>query len=476
MNERDVDDGSPVDVNDILDQQRFGAPALVFLVIATSAMIADGFDISAMGYIAPELIRHWHVAPAALVPVLTAGIFGLLLGAPLLGWVGDRFGRKKAMVATLALVGVFSVLSAAATNLAEFAVLRFATGIGLGGLIPNVIALAAEVAPKRMRGVFIVIVNFGVPAGFALPGWVAALLVPTHGWQSIFLVGGVLPLLVGLSALLFMPESVRYLIQRGDREDEVRRRLVAMVGPGGRLPATKFAASAPQPVLRRSGSPSVLFTDGLAFVTPVLWLVLAANQFTNFFVLGWLPTLLQASGASTASAGINASMFSLGGIVGGFAIMSTIDRFGAIPLVVLFLLGAPTVAAIGFAHVPPAYIGIVIAGAGFCVTGNNFGLGAVLGLTYPTPLRAKGVGWAQAAGRIGALAGQTVGGMLLARHLSLHDVFLAPACALIVGAGASGLLVRLCLHRYGGYRLDDALLIQSASTVPAEAEPTPRPA
>ena len=466
MNEGNVQ--RPVaNVNDLLDRQEIGAPAVVFLVLTALAMVADGFDISAMGYIAPELVKHWHVAPAALVPVLTAGIIGLLVGAPLLGWFGDRFGRKKAIVATLAVVGVFSIITMTATDLRAFTALRFVTGVGLGGLIPNVVALAAEVAPKRMRGVFIVIVSFGVPAGLALPGWVAALFVPTYGWQAILLVGGIMPLLIGSAVLLFVQESIRYLIQRGDREDEVRRRLVAMFGAKVDLPPTTASISAPQPALRLSGSPNVLFTEGLALVTPVLWLTLAANQFTNFFVVSWLPTLLQASGASTASAGINASLFSLGGLVGGVVIMLTIDRFGAVPLVILFLLGAPAVAAIGFAHVPPAYIGAVIAGAGFCVTGNNFGLNAVLGLAYPTPLRSKGTGWAQAAGRAGAVVGQVVGGALLARHLSLHEVFLAPACALIIGAGASGVLVRLCLRRYGGYRLDDTLLIHSTPAVTA---------
>ncbi len=250
MNEGNVEH-SAAHVSDLLDQQDIGAPAVVFLVITALAMVADGFDISAMGYIAPELVKHWHVAPAMLVPVLTAGVFGLLLGAPLLGWFGDRFGRKKAIVTTLALVGAFSIITMAATNLHEFTALRFVTGVGLGGLIPNVVALAAEVAPKRMRGIFIVIVSFGVPAGLALPGWVAALFVPTYGWQAILLVGGIMPLLIALAVLLFVQESIRYLIQRGDREDEVRRRLVTMFGADAKLPPPTVSMAAPQLALRR---------------------------------------------------------------------------------------------------------------------------------------------------------------------------------------------------------------------------------
>ncbi len=410
--EKPVNDSAALELDDLVDGQKVGAPAAMFLVIATLVMLSDGFDLSAIGYVGPELVKEWHIAPSQLVSVFSAGIFGLLFGAPLFGFVGDRFGRKKAILIGLCMFGGLTLATMAATSLPQFVVLRFLTGIGLGGVIPNVIALTAEVAPKRLRGMFIVIVNFGVPAGIALPGLVAAGLVPRFGWQVLLFVGGVLPLAVAVLGLIALPESIKYLANRGNRVEDVRR-LARVLRPDLAIDAsTRFAASARGPA-SAAGSPKRLFAGGLATITPLLWIALAANQMSNFFSLTWLPTLLQSAGASTSQAGVSASLFSIGGLAGGLCLTFIIDRFGVIPLVALFFVGAPLIAAIGMSGLSATEHGMIIAGAGFCVTGINFGMGAVLGTIYPTPVRAMGTGWAQAAGRVGALAAPLVGGALL---------------------------------------------------------------
>ena len=445
-----------MNLDELIDGQKIRTSAIVFLAIATLSMIADGFDISAISFIAPELIKQWHIAPKELVPVFSAGVFGLLFGAPLFGYVGDRFGRKRAVIIILSLVGALTLATMAANSLNQFVVLRFLTGLGLGGLIPNVIALAAEVAPKRRRGVFVIIVNFGVAAGFALPGWVAAVLVPQHGWPVLLLIGGTLALLVAVLVGLFLNESIRFLVQAGDRKAEVNR-LARLLRPDLTVdPRTVFVTSAQTLDVHHNGSPMRLFAGGLAVLTPILWIVLAANQFANFFTLSWLPTLLQASGSTTAQAGADTAMYSVGGLVGGGVLMFLVDRFGVFPIVALFLMGVPIIASVGSSHIPPTMLGAIIACAGFCVTGNNFGMSAILGMIYPTPLRSKGAGWAQAFGRFGALGAQIAGGALLARHLPLREVFLAPALSLVVGAAGSGFLAVLCYRRFGGSRLDEA--------------------
>ncbi len=444
---------SVVDLDSLIDGQKVGRATAVFLLVATLAMLADGFDLSAIGFVAPELVKQWHVAPAALAPVFSAGIFGLLVGAPLLGFVGDRFGRKTALLAGLGIVSVFTLATMAARSLPQFVVLRFLTGIGLGGVIPNVIALTAEAAPRRLRGLFIVIVNFGVPAGIAIPGLTAAALVPRFGWPALLLVGGLLPLLAAMLIALLVPESIKFLAQRGDRDDEVKRLAIRLqpsrpLAADWRVPAARLPATV-------SGSPKGLFADGLGAITPLLWLALAANQMANFFSLSWLPTLLQSLGASTAQAGVNASLFSIGGIAGGVCLTFVVDRLGVIPMVALFLLGIPLMAAIGTPDLPPALFAAVIAGAGFCVTGINFNMSATLGTIYPTSVRSLGTGWAQAAGRIGSLAAPIIGGALLGMHLPTQDLLLAPAAALAVGAVAAGVLAVLCVRRFEGCRLDE---------------------
>jgi MFS transporter, AAHS family, 4-hydroxybenzoate transporter len=443
---------SNIDLNDLVDGQTLRASTIVFVVVATLVLISDGFDLSAMGYVAPELIKAWHVAPHDLVGVFSSGIVGLLFGAPLLSLVGDRLGRKKAILIGLAVFGTASLITMRASSLHQFAVLRFITGLGLGGVIPNVTALVAELVPKRLRGRLLVVVNMGVAAGIALPGFVAAGLVPRFGWPVLLFVGGTFPLAVAILAFFKLPESIKYLAQRSDRDSEMKR-FARVLRPDLAI-GTATRLTSPISLTPR-GSPIALFRAGLGVITPLLWIVVATNQMANFFSLTWLPTLLQSSGSSTSQAGLSASLFSIGGLVSGLCLISVIDRFGVVPLVALFVLGAPFVAAIGISGLPSWEHGLIIAAAGFCVTGINFGSSAVLGIIYPTPIRSTGTGWAQAAGRIGAIAAPIAGGTLLALKVPMQQLPLAPALVLGIGALASLALTVLCVRRFQGLRLDE---------------------
>ena len=440
-----------LDLDEAIDGQAVRVSTIIMLIVATLAMLSDGFDLAAIGYIAPELVKTWHVTRGALVPVFSAGLIGLLVGAPILGFLGDRVGRKTAILTGLAIVAVFTLVTMAATNLTEFAVLRFLTGVGLGGMIPNIVALVAEASPKRLRGRFIVIVNFGVPAGFSLPGLAAGPLVPLYGWPSLLLVGGLLPLLVMVLVAVFSRESLKFMAQRGGQEAKLRRQL-AIIRPDLAPGAVRLRVHAHAPV--PSGSPRGLFLGGLAVITPLLWVALAANQMANFFALTWLPTLLQSAGASTSQAGFNASLFSMGGIVGGVCLTVLVDRLGVLPMVVLFGVGVPLMAAIG-QPLPPFAAAAVIAGAGFCVTGVNFTMSSTLGVIYPTPVRSLGTGWCHAMGRLGSLAAPLVGGLLISLALPLPDLLMVPAASLAVGAVAAVVITVLCVRRFGSLRLSD---------------------
>ncbi len=453
---------SVVDLDELIDGQNIQASVVIFLALAILSVVADGFNIAVMGVVAPELVRNWHISPHAIVPLQLAGVFGLLIGAPSLGSLGDQIGRKRVIVTALLAFGMLALLSMAARSPGPLVALRFLTGLALGGLIPNVIALTAEVAPKRLRGMFIIIVNFGVPAGFALPGVASAALVPIYGWPVLFLVGGLLSLAIGLCAIPLLPESIRYLLNRGDRAAEVTR-LARQLRPDLAIDAhTQFAVA-----VHRSGghggSLRRLFSDGLGVITPLLWIVLAANQFTNFFILSWLPLLLRSIGAGTQRIGLTTTMYSIGGIVGGLALVFIIDQLGVVPIVILFAVGVPVVALIGLPHLSAIAIAGIITFAGFCVTGNNFGINAVLGTLYPTPIRSMATGWGQALGRVGALLAQVAGGMLLSRHVPFGQVFIAPAASLVIAVIAASALGVLCYRRVGGYRLGEATVADAVA-------------
>jgi MFS transporter, AAHS family, 4-hydroxybenzoate transporter len=456
---------SVMNLNDLIDGRTVRASTIVFLVIVVLAMMGDGFDLAAMGFVGPELVKDWHIAPAQLAPIFTAGLVGMFIGAPLLGFLGDYLGRKKTILISLCIYGALTLVSMGARSIFQFEVLRFLIGIGLGGMIPNVLALTAETAPKRLRGTFTIISLFGVPAGIALPGWVAALLVPTYGWPVLLLVGGLLPLTIAVLGFFILPESLKFLVQRGGRDNEVRRiardiRPDLVIGP-----QSSFAIGSKLASVNRS--PAQLFDGGLAIITPALWVALAANQMTNFFTLTWLPTLLQSAGLSTAQAGVNSSMFSIGGLVGGLVLTFIIDRLGILPIVVFFLLGVPLVALIGTPGLSLTTLGMLIAAAGFCVTGNNFGLNAAMVLIYPTPVRSMGAGWAQAIGRLGSLVAPIIGGVLLGMYLPTQELYFVPALSLLVGFIASGIMAICCFRRFNSHRLDES----SAAEMPATANP-----
>ena len=449
-------DIAALDLDDVIECQHFRPYTLGLLAVAALALVSDGFDLSAIGYVGPELVKQWHISATALVPVFSAGIIGLLLGAPLLGFIGDRFGRKRAILTGLMVFGGATLVTALASSVSQLIVLRFVTGLGLGGVIPNIIALTGEIAPKRVRGMFMVLVNFGIPLGIATPGFVAAGLVPRFGWPALPLVGGLLPLVVGAIGYVVLPESLKYLATHGKRQAEIVRYARALRPDLAIASDTRFFVAAPPSATTHSaGSVKGLFSAGLAAITPLLWVALAANQMANFFTLTWLPTLLQSTGSSTAQAGVSASLFAIGGLLGGVFQTLLIDRLGVIPMVLLFVLGTPLIAAIGLSGLTPVEHVAIIAGAGFCVTGINFGMTAALGLLYPTAVRSAGIGWAHAAGRIGALAAPVVGGALLRLNAPVFDLLLAPAAVLGVGALACLALAALCVRRFSGTRLGE---------------------
>ena len=180
---------SSITLSEVIDGQKVGRWIVLLVLIAAMVLITDGFDIATIGYVGPELVKHWALRREQLTPVLTAGTVGLLFGAPLLSFVGDRFGRKTAIMSGLLFFGVVSLATAAATSLTQIAILRFLTGVGLGGVIPNVVALVSEFAPRRLRGRCLVLVTAGVAIGIGLCGRVAGAFVPQYGWQILVIVG-----------------------------------------------------------------------------------------------------------------------------------------------------------------------------------------------------------------------------------------------------------------------------------------------
>src|SRR5580700_3925972 len=191
-----------VQVSHFLDQHGLGAFQIKLIVWSVLLAMIDGYDIGAIAFAAPSLIKEWHVAPKDLGVVLSASNFGVLFGSQIFGWIGDRYGRKTALILANFLFGVLTFAAAYSTNLTELSWLRFLAGLGIGGVIPNVVAINAESAPRHLRATLAIIATGMVPLGGALAGFVGAGLVPQYGWQILFYIGGIVPVVLALAAIM----------------------------------------------------------------------------------------------------------------------------------------------------------------------------------------------------------------------------------------------------------------------------------
>ncbi|HWI38611.1 MAG TPA: MFS transporter [Burkholderiales bacterium] len=435
-----------VAVSTLLDQR--GITSFHVRLIFWSALIAlfDGYDIAAISLAAPHLVREWHVDRAALGPVLSASLVGILFGSMLFGWIGDRYGRKKALLGSLFLFGIFTWLGAHATNLTQMTWLRLIAGFGIGGVIPNMIAINIESAPRRLRGTLGLIATGLVPIGGAVPGFVSAMLVPQHGWPILFYIGGIAPVVIGVLAIFWMPESIKYMtLHESQRANLVK--LIRQLSPGYAVPeGARFVVEDEKQF--PSSNPRYLFRDGLALITPLLWLLFALNLMGFFFLLSWTPTLLTAAKLPPQTAALSIALLQLGGTVGSLALVRWLDRYQFAAITVLFLIAVPVVGALGFIGAGSTKTVLLAACfvAGFCVLGIQSGINVAGALVYPTSLRANGSGWELGVGRIGAIIGPLVGALFVT--MPVQQLYMWSALPFLLGA-----IVCFAIYRLNEARL-----------------------
>jgi len=443
-----------IDVDTVVDGQKFGRFNLGLLVWSFLAMFTDGFEISSLGLAAPHIIREWHVPAAALGPTLSASLVGILVGAPLFGHLGDRYGRRFAIILGCLVFGVTTLAVVATSTTTQIMALRFLTGVGMGGLMPNTVALNSELSPRRLRARLIILMFMGITLGSAAPGFVAAFFVPTHGWKSLFVLGGLVPLAVGVALIFALPESVKYLALRGDRRSQLIATLRRM-RPDLSIPDdAEFAVARSDRPAEKAGLRPI-FSGGLLPITLLLWLCFATALMANYFLNSWMPLLFEAKGIDPADAALVATMYHIGATVGGLAMSFVLDRFGFLAIAAMLALAAPAIMTIGLPGVPTPLLAVFVGLSGFCVLGAQFGANAASGLIYPTAYRAKGAGLAFAVGRFGSVLGPLVGAAMLAMKLALPAMLVVVAAPMLVGAVAALTLAQISRRRFGGLRISE---------------------
>lgn len=422
------------DVSALIDDRPIGAFQVYTTLICLLLVVFDGFDTQCIAFVAPGLSNDWHLARSDLGPVFSAGLFGTMLGSLLLAPLGDRYGRKPIALVATAGVALFALLTMAASDVGELIALRILTGLGLGMVLPNAIALTIEYSPLRQRTLLTTLVVLGISLGGMIGGGLSTLLIPEFGWRSVFFVGGLLPLLSLPLVWAFLPESVRFLAAKRRAPEKIAT-ILRRLDPPGDYRDVEIVASAPGSA--RRGPVRQLFTEGRGQRTLLLWVVFIANLFLMNFMINWLPSVLHEAGLPITQAILANTLFDLGGIIGGLLLAQGVDRWsGSAILPLAYLVTAVAIACVGlFSHHPVAlWVAIFLSGVG--VIGAFSGVNVLSGTVYPTSIRATGVGWAFGIGRIGSVLGPVAGGIIFALHWTAEQIFLFGALpALVAAAG-----------------------------------------
>lgn len=392
------------------DQAPFGAYQVRVVLLCFLVTTFDGFDTQAIAFTGPALAQALGVGPRGLAPIVTAGVAGMALGAVLFGPLGDRYGRRAAVLLATAVFGLFSLLTAFAANIEQLMVLRFLTGIGMGGAAPNVYTLASEFSPHRHRGLVMLLAGLGLPMGAILGGLIAGQLIPAWGWQGVFVLGGVAPLLCLPLLWILFPESPYYLARRDQQSALVR--LLARVAPAA-APTADTVFTLPEAPTRVGAA--ALFSPALRHNTVAIWGTYFFNWVAWFGLVLWIPSVLTAAGLPQEQAGLATVTLNGAALVFMLPLAWLLPRLPVRRVILLLLAGAVVVSLLlaqagGNWPLVFALVGL----SGLFVGGPQIALNYLAVSIYPTAVRASGVGWAIGMGRAGTVAGGAAGGLVLA--------------------------------------------------------------
>ena len=429
---------SLINVGRLLDDGRWTGYQQRLVALTAIAIIFDGADNQLLGTAIPAIMRDWQLGRAAFAPVLALGMAGMMIGGAIAGLVGDRIGRRAALIASVFVFGLATAGLAAVSAIPGLMIVRFLAGLGLGGAVPNAATLSAEFVPQRHRPLAVTLTIVCIPLGGTVAGLLALRVLPTLGWRALFLIGGVVPMITALVLIAALAESPRYLASRPERWTELRR-LLARIGHaiGPEVVFAQPASATEQPGLRS------LFIPAWRRDTLALWCAYFSCMLAVYLGFNWVPSMLTGAGLPSQIGSTGITAFNVGGVFGAIAGALTFPRAGSRVTMITMVAGA-TISAIAMSalHLAPSTSTISIMTlltltGGFinAVQTTMFSLAAQI---YPTAVRATGVGAAVSVGRSGALLSTYVGAWALdaggPRALFLVVTFAMIACGVALAA------------------------------------------
>jgi AAHS family 4-hydroxybenzoate transporter-like MFS transporter len=417
-----------LDLETLVDTSPLGGQQLLIFGLCALVAMIDGFDTQSIGLVAPVIATAWRVKASTFGVVFGAGLFGSLIGAFLFGVAADRVGRKPALIAAMLLFAVVTLATPLTTSVGPLIAVRLVTGLGLGGALPILISITSEYAPARLRSTLVSLMFCGFPLGAVVGGVAATRLIPAFGWPSIFYIGAAIPLLLLPFILALVPESIRFLALNNEpaRVSAILRRMKWAAAWDGEL------ATGPSQAGR--SRVAALFAEGRAVGTLLLWTTLFLSLLLTYFLINWIPIIARQSGIGMSSAVLAVASVNLGAIVGCLLIGRFADRQGDPTTFISFgfALGALAIILIGSSGQSSAWLLTTTFLAGVFSVGAQMCTVAYCASFYDTGLRATGVGWAIGVGRVGAIVGPVVGGLMVGAGMATARLFL------IVGVMSAG--------------------------------------
>lgn len=431
---------APASLRDTLDHGRWTGFQRRAAVLAILAVVLDGFDIQLLGVAIPALMKAWNLPREAFVPVLGLGLVAMSAGTAINGWLGDRIGRKVTLLGSMVLFGVGTLFSVLARDMTSFMVSRLIASIGLGGALPSSVALLSEFTPLRRRSFMVTFGMICTPVGGVLAGLVSAWFLPAFGWPSLFVVGGVLPLLLGAVVFVWLPESPQFLASRPARKAELARIAVRL----GLPPEAAFSATEEVPGSHERVGYRALLAPGERLPGLLLCVQFFGVLAAAYTVFNWLPTLSVRLGLSMAMGGALLAAFNFGGMAGAFIGAIMIDRVGSRWLTIGFGIGGVCASLLALTVFDGgASTSAMLATtflAGLFIAGLQPMLFAIAANAYPTRLRGTGVGASLAVGRLGAIASSFIGAVLVSAGSGAFFAFLC--VMMLIVATALGIMPR----------------------------------
>jgi AAHS family 4-hydroxybenzoate transporter-like MFS transporter len=432
-------EGRQVDVVGVVDGAAIGRVIVLAVALCAGVSFLDGFDILAISYVAPVIGAAWKLPKEAFGPIFAAHYIGAAAGSVFFGWYADRYGRRMGVIVPTAIFGVFALLTVYAYDFKSLFIFRVLIGIGLGGALSNAIAMVAEYSPQRTRATLVSLMYAAFPLGGVIGGPIAAGLIAKFGWPAVFVLGGILPLALTAALLLWLNESIRFLVlSRAPtaRIADLLQRLTpafrATAGDVYVLPQSRGLSERPT---------REIFSREFARATILLCLGAFCAQLVIVYVVTWMPLVLASIGMPVTSAILASVAFSVGGIFGAVGLARFIDKDKSYRgLVVTFLLSAVSIAGIGYLAANWYGLLAITFVTGLLTVGANIVLSAYSATVYPTAIRSTGVGWVIGWGRIGAIAGALFGTALVAAGFPIETAYVIAAIPALIGGAAVGLV------------------------------------